>query len=582
MQLRKETKYVPRAERNEKGILNVISLSKLGRVGKTSKPANLSDVLEYLQVARNNRRISVIDEFFCLYALRPAIDGGNVALRDKLLKSSSALNSLDVQNKLLDEDKLQYKKCSEYLKSLQSVINEKKATVECKSLEQQRIKRETDLERNVLQAGLDIDHVIYTTPELDESDRILALAWAGISNCDPKKGLKGIDRRSHFDLGKMLSARAAEKAAMEFYKSAGQDVVDVSIKQITEKCEQDWKYCDLIINGKYVDVKNTRIIDEERYVDHHVRAFKVRNDQNVLILGVISKYLQAQYLLESNTYHQETSITILGESSVQTQEGLRAEFNASHFHIDFSRPDCGSSVFLPAWVYNFPAYLYRNRDRAIAEYRQQGIPDYNNGTRFEIIPACIAAGINISEQWPEKAFEKWQWAFIKELLVRIGKYGLSLPMLYLSLLSHFIKMALEQSDEKSTYTPDYYRRFIYMNGLWHNPLGICDPVRTIESLINALCILWSGQREIVRNIKYYRLSGFQILQGKLKADDEKLLTLVAYCGGWNKKKNIKCGKTPLVFGPAKHCEVCGKLICPDCGFCSIQCNPTAGEFDDIF
>ena len=68
------SKMLSREQKYEQRIKAVIHLSELGRNDKKiSFATNVSDVLDYIDVARSNKRISAADEFFCLHALRGAI-----------------------------------------------------------------------------------------------------------------------------------------------------------------------------------------------------------------------------------------------------------------------------------------------------------------------------------------------------------------------------------------------------------------------------------------------------------------------------------------------------------------------------
>lgn len=68
------SKMLSREQKNEQRIKAVIHLSELGRNDKKiSFVTNVPDVLDYIDVARINKRISAADEFFCLHALRGAI-----------------------------------------------------------------------------------------------------------------------------------------------------------------------------------------------------------------------------------------------------------------------------------------------------------------------------------------------------------------------------------------------------------------------------------------------------------------------------------------------------------------------------
>jgi hypothetical protein len=582
MQQGKEKKYIPLAERNAQGIKNIIELSSLGRQGgKARLTTDLADTLDYLAVARNNRKITVVDEFFCLFALRQIIDAGNRGLRDHFLKVNSVLENLIKLNKISEEDRVQYEKCATYLKTVQEAVNKEKAAIVRKQVRKLQRKQESKIidtftaaAKMVVNAGLDIDNKIYAMPDLDNTDIELAIRWSG-SVCqheiDPNDILNG-KYGDKFVVGKMLSARAAEKASLEFYRRYEQDVADLSIKQVTEPNNADWRICDLLVGKRPIDVKNTRYISEDRYVNHQVRAFKIRDDENVNIAGVLSRYLRTDILLKLESFYGDSCITVLGETSIDKLMTLKRIFESQYFYIDFSRPGYANSSFLPSWIYDYPSCLYSKRDAAIAHFQKTGMPDYDLSKRCNPIPSCIAAGIDLSKHWPENTLKKWEWAFFKELQARFDKHGLSLPILYMSLLSHFVKMIVEESDESNGYNPQYYKKLVHMDDSEHsgNPVGLCDPVKSIDSLIRILSILWKAQHELVKDIKYYRLSGFQILQGKSRAAD-KWLTLVAYCGGKNEQKKTNCGKFPLVVGTNVHCEACGRLICRECGFCSMKC-----------
>ncbi|NEX16993.1 MAG: hypothetical protein C1943_10280 [Halochromatium sp.] len=64
------------------------------------------------------------------------------------------------------------------------------------------------------------------------------------------------------------------------------------------------------------------------------------------------------------------------------------------------------------------------------------------------------------------------------------------------------------------------------------------------------------------------------------------MTLVAYCGGdkldENKKWIGKCLNYPLVFGREKTCDVCGKLICSKCNFCTKDCQGVNIRMREVF
>ena len=93
--------YVSKAERNEEWIKTIINWSKQGREGKIISHAYLPDildnVLDYIEVARSNKRISILDEFFCLCALQGALNSPSKHFDDllsRICKVASKITAL--------------------------------------------------------------------------------------------------------------------------------------------------------------------------------------------------------------------------------------------------------------------------------------------------------------------------------------------------------------------------------------------------------------------------------------------------------------------------------------------------------
>ena len=226
--------------------------------------------------------------------------------------------------------------------------------------------------------------------------------------------------------------------------------------------------------------------------------------------------------------------------------------------VDFAEPNRSNKYFLPPWVFDYPKYVYTERDKARKELKC-----FPNLTllkdEFNLIPVAIAAGIDLTEILDNKALEHWEWSFLNQLRNRIEKYGLLLPFLFLTILKHFLYMATLPKTG-SDFKPENYRKFFFYEG--NNPLGIYDPLKTIDALIKALGILWIAENGLIRRFCRFRLRSFNILQGKSNPNENSWTTLIAYCGS----SRSVCGKNPLVLGESELCE-CRRLICPDCGFC---------------
>ncbi len=408
----------------------------------------------------------------------------------------------------------------------------------------------------------------YPLPKLDERDLQLVGEWCEPSRYNLNRTSLIEDRsKKEWELDRLLSARSAEKVAANFYSLYGKIVEDISITQIDENSKPEWEKYDLNVDGLSIDVKNSRRSQNspDRYTKHCVPKFKrSRENQDVKIAGVFSPYLSAYELLgEPEPYHKYREIQFLGEITRKKLQELKNEFNDL---IDFAEPNPASKYFLPPWVFDYPEYVYTERDKALKELKDfTNLDSLKEGTfGFNLIPVAIAAGIDLTGILDNKALDGWERSFLDRLRNRIEKYGLSLPFLFLTILEHFLYMTA-YSKTVSDFEPSKYRRFLFLSD---KPLGIYDPLKTIDALINALSTLWTAENGLIRTFHVFRLQSFNILQGKSNLNDSSWTTLIAHCGG-RLEGGSACGKNPLVLGETKHCES-GRLICPNCGFC---CDP---------
>ena len=115
----------------------------------------------------------------------------------------------------------------------------------------------------------------FPLPELDENDIQLVGEWY-------KPPLSSLDRNflienygENRELGRLLSARSAEKIAMDFYQNQKyvREVEDISITQIKKNNDPDrekWEKYDLNVDGRPIDVKNSRQSpkSKDRYTEH--------------------------------------------------------------------------------------------------------------------------------------------------------------------------------------------------------------------------------------------------------------------------------------------------------------------------
>lgn len=406
----------------------------------------------------------------------------------------------------------------------------------------------------------------FLQPQLDEDDIKLVGKW-----CQPQQN--NLDRtaiveaqgKEKWELGRLLSARSAEKVAAGFYQHYGKKVKDISITQVHKNGKSDyWKY-DLNVDDMPIDVKNSRQSrqSEDRYTEHCIPKFKYsRENQEVIIAGVFSRYLWPHALLKPTEYHGDTTIQFLGETTRKKLQVLRNEFKNL---VDFGETNPTGIHFLPPWVFDYPEYVYAERDEALKELKDFTNFDALKGAtfEFELQPVGIATSIDLAEILDSKTSEEWEQRLLNQLRKRIEKYGLSLPFLFLTILEHFLSMATS-SITVSDFEPSKYTTFMFY-GKCDKPLGIYDPLKTVDSLIKALSILWTAENELIRQFRKFKLSSFNILQGETNPNGSLWTTLIAYCGG-RLEDGSACGKNPLILGQSKHCE-CRRLICPNCGFC---------------
>ena len=167
-------------------------------------------------------------------------------------------------------------------------------------------------------------------PTLTESDIQLVSMWSQSvhSNLNRQSIIENYGK--DWVLGRLLSARSAEKVAAEFYGNYGKTVRDISVTQIEEKPQSDWRIHDVDVEGVPVDVKNSRAYKnrENRYSEYCIPQFK-RNRENheVTIAGVYSPYLWPCEILNLSEYSREFRILFLGETNQSKLEKLRKEFN---------------------------------------------------------------------------------------------------------------------------------------------------------------------------------------------------------------------------------------------------------------
>ena len=407
--------------------------------------------------------------------------------------------------------------------------------------------------------------------QLNDKDTKIAEEWA---NSEEFSGYK---------MARMLSARAAEKATKTFYQSLGFKVDDISILQLNmneskqeSSDSKDWKLFDLLLNDEIsIDVKNARttLNSKVTYVEHCVSRFKNnRNNQNVIIAGVLSPYLKLNDIQNPQYIHYEATIKYLGETTISNFIKLQERFSKRFLKLSFNAMN-----FIPRWLFEFPERFYAIRNEQISILQQIKIEltptiAYCEKTGVNPIPAYLASGINLPDAW-KTDLRDWQIDFFSQIRP-CDNSAVTMPVLFLALLVHFLE-AVTQDEKWKKYEPRLYRQLIYAGVSTAEdlrmPLGIFDPLGTIESFIETLSILWNNKELTnLKEFELFKFNGVGLLEGK-RLNKQKYETILAYCGGFIEGKG-KCGNNPLILGKHESCPGCGKLICEKCGYCSANCQ----------
>jgi len=407
--------------------------------------------------------------------------------------------------------------------------------------------------------------------ETNEQDLALATDWANA------------EKDNDYTMARMLSARTAEKIAMQFYQSLGFVVNDVSIKQPVKDSKNppktisnDWKLYDLLLDGEIsIDVKNARtpLNSKVTYVEHCVSKFKKnRNNQNVIIAGVLSPYLKLHDIQNPHSIRYEATIIYLGETTISNFIRLEDRFSKRFLKLSFTAMN-----FIPRWMFEFPEKFYETRNQSRLQLQSSSIEEIpsiavcgENGVNP--VPAYLSSGINLPDVWKTE-LRDWQIDFYNRIRPRDNS-TVTMPVLFLALLVHFLE-AITQNEKWKEYEPEKYRQMLYADLPTDEnlqiPLGIFDPLGTIESFIETLSILWNNKEHTnLREFELFKFNGVGLLEGK-RLGKQKYETILAYCGGFIDGKG-KCGNNPLILGKHESCSGCGKLICEKCGYCSANCQ----------
>jgi hypothetical protein len=253
--------------------------------------------------------------------------------------------------------------------------------------------------------------------------------------------------------------------------------------------------------------------------------------------------------------------------------------------LHFSVNSLNTPKFLPSWLFDYSPVDYKFRDEALREISKCFSKSATESDIGEpgILPALLAAG-QIDEATLKSLPSPWMVFFVSCMNERLNERNYSLSVAFLTILEHFLSM-LADNDPKD-YSPNGYKNIIFYPGRWKSPLFLCDPEFAVKSLIESLATLWQHRDKSLLSLKFFQLHQLNVLSGK-RDEHSARQTVLAYCGGWKTEpgRSRPCGMTPLVYGKHESCS-CGKLICPECGFCSNdkdcpECKPRQSKLNDM-
>lgn len=378
---------------------------------------------------------------------------------------------------------------------------------------------------------------------LNENDQKLAKDWA-----------KGREEGGYW-LDAMGSARCAELVALKLYRETYTNVEDLSILQAITPSDTRWMIADIAGDGRLIDVKNARrsFSAPDSYSEHTIKRFKVDPiGADVIISGFLSKY-QKTFPCYSG------EVVWLGETTKQTIAALQTQFNSEYLEVNLF------NKHVPPWLFEFPMHCYHQRDFALEKVLSPNfvLPKGNFPLGLFVLTGHIA---------PTQTKDTLaQEAQLLDQLLKKNDRKLTRPLLFLHILNRFCLSIRNQEPFPSSALRD----ILYSDDSFNTPLGLFDPLTIVKELIDVLEKVSNHCREHTIGFKQFKLAGPGILQGQ--NNNVKWETIYAYCGGWGKLQDmqIKCGQNPLFLGQNEPCDLCGKLICHKCGFCTTICNACA-------
>lgn len=403
----------------------------------------------------------------------------------------------------------------------------------------------------ILQRNLDGRRKIEATPSTPtDEDAALVGTWSGDSDVIDLKTLANVlpTSRTYKEVVRCLSARLAERFAVEVFRKAGKKVVDISATQLKPHAPDDWRSFDLLVDGSPIDVKNARSSyrNKDRYVEHCVPRLKRHRSGDVAIAGVLSPYVGHLSGLLSKSTNREP-LVYLGSVTQALLRDLEQWFSVPNvLNIDLGR-EGSAAHFLPSWL-----FTSKEHEASVAtcaeEVRPHKFPsleEIGDEAIHWLMPSLLFKAVP-TLSWISKTRSTTEQRFAKELVEATELFGPTLPAIFLTVLRHFLTAVASGELWQSHFSPLSYRKFLFFGGVEERPLGAYDPLRTTASLVTALSKITVDAKDYISEFRSFRLVRANILQGR-PGSGSAWTTVIAYCGGWDEVHNVKCGTNPLVI-----------------------------------
>lgn len=448
------------------------------------------------------------------------------------------------------------------------------------------------LELQTIQVNLQFvaTHVVQpAVSTLGESDAELCLRWNDIvykeSPASDVTAWSKLDEIDPYRQCQILSARSAELVMQTYYCKLGFEVEDASIKQL-DGASDDWKTYDLRVGARLVDVKNSRksLHGEGNFVEHCVPKFKQlrTTGEHIVIAGVLSDYFK------DPDFYQQTQQTamVLGEVNVVEVRSLY-RWARDRFGSKLDLKGIWDPGFLPGWLFEYPEAHYPRRDEAInaiehLAWRLTGAGAFGDQLPGWLLVLCSDDGFVRSLPLEER--KRKLTIDLRSMAEATGINRRSLYVYSMGIALEALSNGVSPEDDLLAFVALIAIPSKNRNGDVHpSMLGLADPLGYVGSIVKTLCDIGNKLLELGIQLIGFRLTHPAILKGV--CTDGSVLTLIAYCGGWQTLPvKARCGTSPLTIANDTHCPSCGHLVCHNCGHCSNlckACKPRQLEFTSL-